>query len=91
MSGLAEHAAVATGTAERLGGGTCNNGTFLAAQYALALGQVIDTNQPAAGLALAAAHNINLAGCVVATASGLPLVSAGCSGNALKVLASKPC
>ena len=88
-SGLAPEAAVSTGTAERLGGGTCNNGTFLAAQYALAMGNLIDTNQTAAGLALASAHDINLAGCVVATATGIPLVTAGCSQNALKTLASE--
>jgi len=46
------------------------------------------SNQTAAGLALAAAHNINLAGCSVAAASGIPLVSAGCSLQALDTLSS---
>ena len=47
-------------------------------------------NQTAAGLALAAAMNADLAGCAVAAASGLPLLEAGCSQTTLQVLASKP-
>ena len=88
MDGLANPAALATGTAESLGKGTCISGTFLAAQYASAMGSIMGTNTTAAGLALAAANNANLAGCSVAAASGAPLVSAGCSLAALQTLAS---
>lgn len=86
--GLANQAALATGTAEVLGKGTCTSGTFLAAQYASAMGSIMATNTTAAGLALAAANNANLAGCSVAAASGVPLVSAGCSLAALQTLAT---
>ncbi len=89
-SGLANQAALATGTAESLSKGTCNGGTFLAAQYALALGSVMAANSTAAGQALAAANNANLAGRSVAAATGIPMASAGCSLSALQTLASKP-
>lgn len=86
--GLASQAALVTGTIERMG--PCSNSTFIAAQYSLALGSTMTTNQTAAGLALAAAMNADLAGCAVAAASGLPLLEAGCSLTTLEVLASKP-
>ena len=89
-NGLANQAALATGTAESLSKGTCNGGTFLAAQYALAFGNVMAANSTAAGQALAAANNANLAGRSVAAATGIPMASAGCSLSALQTLASKP-
>jgi len=89
-NGLANQAALATGTAENLSKGSCNGGTFLAAQYALALGSVMAANSTAAGQALAAANNANLAGRSVAAATGISMASAGCSLSALQTLASKP-
>ena len=89
-NGLANQAALATGTAENLSKGSCNGGTFLAAQYALAVGSVMTANSTAAGQALAAANNANLAGRSVAAATGIPMASAGCSLSALQTLASKP-
>lgn len=89
-AGLANQAALATGTAESLSKGSCNGGTFLAAQYALALGSVMAANSTAAGQALAAANNANLAGRSVAAATGIAVASAGCSLSALQTLASKP-
>lgn len=88
-NGLANQAALATGTLEKLGTGTCSNGTFLAAQYALAIGSMLQTNQTAAGLALAAANNLELAGCSLAAASGIPLAEAGCSAFTQDVLSSQ--
>lgn len=87
-NGLANQAALATGTAESLSKGTCNGGTFLAAQYALAFGNVMAANSTAAGQALAAANNANLAGRSVAAATGIPMASAGCSLSALQTLAT---
>ncbi|KAL3151492.1 hypothetical protein ABBQ38_012492 [Trebouxia sp. C0009 RCD-2024] len=84
--GLASQAALVTGTIEREG--PCSNSTFLAAQYSLALGYTMTVNQTAAGLALAAALDADLAGCAVAAASGLPLLEAGCSQSTLRVLAT---
>lgn len=88
-NGLAIPAAKAAVAVE---GTTCSSGTFLAAQYSLALTNTIASNATAAGQAFAAANNIKYGGCTVAAAVGasVAMATVGCAKDTVAMLHGDP-